>query len=402
MSNATDPAIDPANVDVFTYCKDPSKYKSSLPEETVKQFDESCVAYDEQRKAAVENAELLKEIGTIKMLEGLPYAIITTIFTDPVQMALIFGPTFLEKKPMQLLKFMQNHGQTLFKGAEKWMVKYGKDLTVKAVAKSGSVFASNVSVLTRSLQVGMNKALNLGLVVPRYGVRAFLWLSGTKAFAAVGAAAGALGRSQAVQKGLTSLSRLGGVLGKVMIAQAIVQVIGMIVDMADPCGLNKELSADVLKMMNSGMDDGFKKMMLPAQSYITSLRGEAMFTKEWPVDARVEQMFPTNLENIEVLDRQMEVFGITVDQYKQLEETRMDYIMMYKMNQRYNYLGQPLRIPSNEEVANAPENVLAALKAPILSHFSNNNVVVERWYNRYRPLIYVTIILIIFLIFRYV
>jgi hypothetical protein len=405
--SASNPPLKAENPNMFTYCQDPTKYTLSAVEK--KRFDKFCDVLDAHKRKTDKQAEddakrnrtndkkrqdkgseIVKGLLSMETLEALLMS-----FGDEVILGQFITEMALETLATKQL-FWQTHGTQIFKDASLYMKKFGKPALMNLTKPytmlqrqlPGNVrFMANLSVQSRAMTVATSKAISGGVAIPRWGTRAFLWIMGSKYFAA----------------SMLTATRIAGVLSKVMIAQMLMQLVGMVVDMIDPCALQKEMNADVIKMMGSAMDEAFKQMVLPIQSYVLSLDKEPMYTNDWPIDARVEEMFPTDIRNIEVLAAQQEMFGLSDARMQEFENERLRLTMLYKMNQKYNYRGEPLRLPPAQDMTeDAPDDLMVRLGDRFLAQFSNNNVIVERWYNRYSPLIYIGIVILLFLVFKYV
>ena len=397
----------PEDLNMFTYCKDPTKYTLSAEEK--KRFDKFCDVLEahkrktdkqaeddakrnrtDDKKRQDKGSEVVRGLLSMETLEAL-----LMCFGEEVVLAQFCTEMALETLASKQL-FWQKHGPQIFKDAALYMKQFGKPALMNLTKPYSLLqrqlpgnfrFMANLSVQSRAMTVATSKAISGGVAIPRWGTRAFLWIMGSKFFSA----------------SMLTATRIAGVLSKVMIVQMIMQMVGMVVDMIDPCALQKEMSADVIQMMGSAMDEAFKQMVLPMQSYVMSLDQEPMYTNDWPIDARVEEMFPTDIRNIEVLAAQQEMFGLSNERMQEFENERLRLTMLYKMNQKYNYRGEPLRLPPAEDMTeDAPDDLMMRLGDRFLAQFSNNNVIVERWYSRYSPLIYIGIVLVLFLVIKYV
>jgi len=375
-------------IDLTAYCNDPSKFVKQ-PEHVRYYYDNLCKTVDQMRaennKSSEGGAAAGKALG--QFVTDLPYMLTVGMFSDPSNLTLFFMTDALElTKP-----FWDKHAAKVFANASKHMAQWGYNWIARFAQAPGlSRFLVNATALTRSMLYGVNVTVNLTTGMVRNTVRAFLALVGSRAFIA----------------SMQILVSLMSALSVVFAVQMVVQITSMIIDAADPCDLNKALDADSMVSMTQEMDRSFKEQILAPESVLVTPDQEIHYINQWPIDIRVEKLFPQRLrnsiENEPLKKARYEEFGMDNDRAAQLEDLHAEYLYYYLGNLRYNAYGQPISFPEKYDPPNVNPKMMEEMGQKFVSLFANNNPVVARWIDKFAPLLLAGIVLILFLIFRYV
>jgi hypothetical protein len=435
-------------VDLLKYCKTPAKY-AALPKLTKDHYDAICklieeskAAEDEQNKTSTKVGNAFQGIGT--MITQLPYLLTGGLITDPSMLTMLLAtdPTFgiprgqrefsafakktLNRAIIDMQKFGFERVQKIklmkFTPAElgppgkltrlgKFLFSLGK-ITIRAGvavvqyplmwAASKSIFLLNSVTLMSCIRNAAFRVMGqmAAKVAGFSGVKGFIIAIRLLTAAGAGAIAGVM--------------KLMVRMNKVFLWLMLVQVIGMIIDAIDPCGFNKQLDAAYLAEMVKNMDAQFRNTMMMQHSYIGTnpITKDMEFLLRWPIDVRVETLFPFYLMNNGMLDdekqeyrdlikaRNLE-FGITPAD-DELREAKLDmYQALYLGNLKFNSNGQAIYFPTSE-VTDLEPNTLLQMQQYVDTYLGMNNPVVVRSIQKYAPVILLAIVGLLFLVFKFI
>lgn len=429
MSTASKTPDDTTNkdyVDILLYCAKPSKY-AGLPKASRDHYDVVCKMIEAAKPEQKANLRLFwegvgKTVGLIaNLLSQLPYMLTVGIFTDPSQLSLMLltDPKFgLPAGQARLANFSKQLFNSTVDDMNRWGFKFIQKMQVapKPIPGSPGWMSRNIAqplsrkatyllnrvVLTQCVRNAFQRVVtqSAGRVAGFASVRAFIVVARL-----LGAAA-----TMAAAKILTMLVKLNPLMMKLM----IVQIIGMIVDSFDPCELNRSMDAETLKQFSTSFDDQFRDMMILQHNIVFSGMSmssegeeEIQFMNQWPIDVKVETLFPYYPFNKAVQDKdlknaRMVEFGLTDEDETSREELVSMYALFYLDNLKFNAYGQPLLFPENYDPSNIEPETLQVMQQQVNHFFANNNPVVSRWLVKYSPLILVAIAGLLFIIFKFI
>lgn len=418
-------------VDLTTYCKTPSKY-AKLPKLTREHYDVLCKLIEEakaseaeQNKTSTRVASTFKGIGI--MITQLPYLIFSSLVTDPsfITMMLLTDPTFgiprgqrevqvFAKKTfnravvdMQKTGFarIQKIKLMKFTPAElgppgkltrlgKWILKIGSWTTSKMI------YLLNATTMIQCIRTAAFRVMGqmAAKVAGFAGVKGFIIAVRLLAAAGAGLVTGAM--------------KLMVKMNKVFLWLMLVQMIGMIIDSIDPCGFNKQLDAAYLAEMVKNMDAQFRNTMMLQHSYLgkNPITNDMEFLLRWPIDVRVETLFPFYVMNNGMLDEEQQVyqdliksrnleFGITPADDEMRKVKLEMYQTLYLGNLKFNSDGQAIYFPK-VEVTDLEPNTLLQMQQFVNTFLGNNNPVIAQTLKKYAPVILMAIVGVLFLVFK--
>jgi len=423
-------------VDVLLYCRKPSKY-ASLPKLTREHYDALCQLI-EASKPERKSDWMLFLAGVGKTFETLgtfvthlPYMLTVGIFTDPSQlsMVLLTDPKFgLPRGREALARFSKQLFNGTVDDMNRWGFKFIQKMQIPPTAVpvvKPSVIVPNFEIKKwfnqRIGQFGRKATFLLNRlvfvqcvrnafhrVVSRTAGRAVGFAS-VRAFLVVARMIGAAATA-AIGKILSLLVRLNPILLIVM----VISIIGMIVDSIDPCNLNKTMDAETIRQFSMQMDDQFRDMMILQHNVIftgmsMSQTGEEemQFVNQWPIDVKVETLFPyypfnKANQDKDIKNARLVEFGLTDEDQDDVQEMSIMYQQFYLENLKFNAYGQPLLFPENYDPPNIEPETLQLMQQQVNFFFANNNPVVSRWMVKYSPLILVAIVGLLFIIFKFI
>jgi hypothetical protein len=402
------------------YCEDPSKYKDRVPEQYRASFDSACEMLRAMREQdAEENTAAGKatKIGTSigYMIRDMPYMLTVGMIMDPSQVSMFLLTDESYGLP-RFQKFFQRHSQQLWKNVASEMKRFGFPWVNRMSSQGGKIITQSGA---RTLQRGYAKYL-LNTVALNGAVRRGMQQTVTRLIGNV--AKGSVRVFIALMRVIASLAMTGTALAIRALAftnvlfmlSLVTMVVGMVVDTIDPCDLNKALDAQSFQSYTDGMDEMFRQYVIPNETAFYA-NGEYKYYAKWPIDVRVESLFPTipsnkkkddsdeedtDLKKIE--DRHMKEFGLTESRQDELISLKSEYEFLYLYNLKYNSYGQPLEMPPDFDPPDLTPQMMQVMGEQFVNFFGNNNPIVSKWLIKYSPLILTAIAFVLFLIFKYV
>jgi hypothetical protein len=402
------------------YCEDPTKYRDRIPEQYRPSFDDACDMIRAMREQDAEDASASgkgEQIGMsfAYLLRDIPYMLTVGMVMDPSQLSMFL----LTDDTLGLVRFQnffKRHSQQLWKNVASEMKRFGFPWVNRMSTQGGKIITqSGARTLQRGYAkyllntVALNGAVRRGIQqtitrlignVARGSVRVFIAVLRLVSALAVGGTALAI-RALAFTNILFMLSM-------------VTMIVGMVVDTLDPCDLNKALDAQSFQSYTEGMDEMFRQHVIPNETAFYA-NGEYKYYAKWPIDVRVENLFPTipsnkkkddseeeDTEIQKIEQRRMKEFGLTESRQDELISLKSEYEFLYLYNLKFNSYGQPLEMPPDFDPPDLTPQMMQVMGEQFVNYFGNNNPVVSRWLVKYSPLILTAIAFVLFLIFKYV
>lgn len=327
------------------YCKDPMKYANdpTIDNDTRKYWSQLC-----QAKKSLENQKIPKSIS-IGQASGEAIKEFCIKMCSPESLFVMSG----------FVGATQSF-RAIKDGFVEWL-KNGVSQEILETAKN--------YVITEG---GSEAAANSGLMMDG------IWRQMSLAKVVVGEAAEA--GYDAGRYGLTALFEglgfIGELLGEIMMAQMILNLIGSIFDSWDPCNLNTRLTSNTLDEYANVFNTKFRQSMLQNIQSSMDGYGHRVLTANWPIVYYVDQGAFVSMRE---------------DYYGPI---RVKYYMHYLNTLQFNSLGQPINWTSgNGRVIN--ESDLERLAQELAIELADNNTVVANWLLRYWPILVAIFLLIL-------
>jgi hypothetical protein len=393
------PAVSNTAIDLNAYCSDPTKFAKE-PEYVRSYYDNLCKLVEQMKTDPSSGAagRAFESLGDV--LIQLPYMLTIGLFTDPGNLAM-----FALTDALGMTKdFWGKNAAAVCQRAGQYMSTWGYNWVNRTMSKIlpagirgairfplASRFMVNSAALARAMMRAINVTINITTGIIRTSVRGFLALVGSRMFsAAMGAIASFMAR-----------------LNTVFMVQMVVQFISMMVDSADPCDLNKAMDAEMVQQYANSMNQNFKEQLIGTETAYVTPDNELHFVKNWPIDVRVERLFPSHsrnrTDNDTVDAARMEEFGLTKERDLELQDIQVEYMLLYLMNRKYDAYGKPLlELPEDTNMPDLTPQMMTSMEGYFVNMFASNNVVVGRWLTRYAPLILVGIFAVLFMMFKFV
>lgn len=409
--SSTPPPVIPT---VTQYCEDPSKYKDKIPEEYRASFDSACDMLREMREADEygESAEGKRElIGQTfgALIREMPYMLTVGMVTDPSQLAMYFVTDESMGLP-RMQGFFQRHSQQIWKNIARDMARFGRPWVQRMSTQGGKIitkagaqtlqrgygkFMLNTVALNGAIRRGMQQTVTrlIGNIA-RGSVRVFIGLLRVVAGLAFA--------------GVTIALRALAFMNTLFLLSMVTMMVGMVVDTIDPCDLNKALDGQTMQSYVEGMDEMFRQQIIPQETMFYA-NGEYKSYAKWPIDVRVERLFPLASKEEDddpsvkdIQDRRLKEFGITESRLNELISLKSEYEFLYLYNLKFNSYGQPLEVPPDFDPPDLTPQMMQVMGEQFLNLFGNNNPIVSRWLVKWSPVILVAIAFVLFLVFKYV
>uniref|UniRef100_A0A6C0KDV3 Uncharacterized protein n=1 Tax=viral metagenome TaxID=1070528 RepID=A0A6C0KDV3_9ZZZZ len=165
-------------------------------------------------------------------------------------------------------------------------------------------------------------------------------------------------------------------------ALVIVQVLGMVADVVDPCGLNEQVSAASLQQLSAGMNEAFRNSVLSALESVAADSGDIYMEKGYPL--KVDLM-----NNPQV---------VKLRNTPEMQTKRALYVAEYlnKLN-RNNYGDAITRHPQGNLIQ--AETRRARLVREVSLFVSNGNTVIAASVRRWLPLLVVLVVFAVAFLF---
>jgi hypothetical protein len=365
----------------YDYCKHPEDYINSpgLDNITRAYWDQYCALLNASQGPPITNSssgwDKFKNVvdgianGSSTIVENLIIGLVTmpiqnVPFTSvPMWQSVIPGfwaPEVIKYIIANPLKWLSEQG----------ISKAGEEAAVEMVSMGASKSIVNQALVSRSVVEG---------IIEESGEK----IAEDATYSAGEYAIGAMLRAAAglIADGLIeiagALEVVIEVLDPVMWAMFIVQVMGMIFDMWDPCNLNMALDADALQTFSNSFNQQFLETMLANFSATRDSYGHLMYNAEYPVQYYAEQSALLPLKQ----DYYNKIYWKLYFQYLTTLTHNSDGYPIYKTGGGTLITGEQLSGWASRD----------------LGFFANNNTVVENWLVKWWPIIGGILILIIVL-----
>jgi hypothetical protein len=158
----------------------------------------------------------------------------------------------------------------------------------------------------------------------------------------------------------------------------LLQVITAIFDEIDPCDLKSQLTRTALLKISGQMDEAFRTIALNNYETTTDTFGrDITMTNNWPIEYYSDSLFQDN--------------------YKDYSTKIWLYSYLYLSNLDQDSNGNPI-IRDNKKKGFITPNDFDLAVAEVSDFFSDNNVVVDNFINKWYPIIFAILIIIILII----
>lgn len=351
-----------SGISITDYCTNPSKYKTRLSSDEIKMYNSLCNSISQA------NQRPPIHVIAIDMIVGF----VTGMFTDPSQlafMAITLNEHSVEKLYPKLIKEFSNTLKNFYNNSSILMKTfaekgYSKQLLNQLFMRRAWKLFTLEQLKNLSVE-GVTKAFEF------YGVRTLMFL-------------GKLARLVA----FAELSVVKFVVSPIMSFVNFIGMVGMAIDLWDPCDLNKGLDASYVQEFTNSMNQSFRDSVLSSitqDTFNLQNKSSNIVVKQWPVDALVDNILLGYLSKEQLGEYQAQV---------------LYYSCIYITARPYNANGQPLYLPPNDTATLINPVHISRASQILTSQFDNNNSVIQNLINRYYPLLYIiSFIIIVYIIF---
>ncbi len=356
-------------ISINDYCDHPEDYKNAsfLTPTTRDYWDSYCIQRQRTKAYKFPSSGFGSNFtadGFLNFIDG---------FMQPENLAIMSavmgGIITLKMMKKSLKNYIEN-------GAS----KETEEAAVEFVEAGGDVEMANMAVISQSL-VGQTAFLDKSVVESVVGE---LEEATTEEAAEIAAESAAnYGGKYAAEVLLEGAEIAGEAASAVGMAMVVVQITGMILDTWDPCGLNKELSADALQQFSTLFNQAFRKQILVSLESSRDSYGKVSYSSIWPIEYHAEQA------------------ALLPVKKKFYDKLLLKYQASYLNSLEYNSDGVKIKRVSRAEKASQKQNLitndkLSGISSQVLSYLSDGNTVAENFLLKYWP-----IFLFLFLIFLY-
>jgi len=197
--------------------------------------------------------------------------------------------------------------------------------------------------------------------------------------------------------GVAAEATFGVILGPIFAALLIIQLIGMIIDMWDPCKLSEPLDKTSFVEMTDLYNTIFRDNYISSVASVRDSYGNSIGTDNWPLEYYAEDGILPMYQSFEPSDEVKAQFvGDTWDDIK------AELIMQYLQSMSFNAIGLPISFGADQNPANMlmepfdPNNIISVR----LYQISNKNKVVSNWISKWWPLLLCVIIVVFIILIR--
>lgn len=328
----------PINVSITDYCKDPQKYKNdpSLDKQTLDYWNSYC---DIQKTAGKIKLPNFKDLGMVIPKAYLNF--LTGLFS-PQSLEILGGVisfNFTYKMAKSALQDWVTGGLNpdLYEEA----VKLAEEGLDEGVVNSAMIFSSAAERLTVE-EVGMARYVASELI--------------------------------------EGAEILGSALGDVLMVQMIVQMVGMALDMWDPCHYNDELDSSSLTTFNNLFNKVFRDNVILQVNTITDSYGHVTAGNVWPIEFYADT----------ILNKEKE------DYYSPL---RFRFMARYLSSLQYNSDGLPIDWTPNPNGRIFNNSDFWIVERTVADYFGNDNTVIANFFLKWWPFFLLLIVIIIIILF---
>jgi hypothetical protein len=312
--------------DIHEYCKNPNVYKDRMTNEEITDYDKRCMALNGLDTIFYNVGDIFNPMKLEKIIDGL---INTTSGRE--MLGILFGKTVITKLGPKF---------------STWLAKnLSKDFiesTAKTFAEKGilGIGDLSLSLIGYSFKAGLDSAL----FVDSWVIAPVEWV-------------------------LT-----------------YPMLLGMVIDMWDPCDLRKEINSDYINQFSANYNDAFMVIINNINSPKEDLQQKLLYRlNTWPQEYY--------LDNTEVADAVKEL-----DLEKKYAEDFTVYMGTYLSNMKDIKIDKdPTHVITTEDIAK-----LNGTSKDMLYNISGQNTVVEKFIKKYWPFIALLIFLFFFLIIIFI
>lgn len=321
----------PTNISINEYCKDPEKYKNdpSLDKQTIDYWNSYC---DMEKEAGKKNTPDLKELSKVA-----PEAI----------QALLVG-------------LVSPESLSILGGTMGYIITYkmAKNALKKWVL--GRLDDEMIAAATELAKEGASKGVvNTSLIFTEAAGKMTVEEVGVETFVAARLIEGA--------------EMLGSIIDEVLIIQMIVQLVGMVLDMWDPCNYNQELDSSTLDTFTDLYNKAFRDNVLIKVESIVDSYGHVTIGNIWPIEFYADRILTNEKE----------------DHYKKI---RFNLFAKYISSLQYNSDGLPINFEDDPAARLMTNSDFWIVEKTVSTYFANDNTVIANWFLKWWPILLAVVI----------
>lgn len=334
-------------ISIQDYCKNPQLYKNSLSTNTLNYYNSQC----QNTQNVNSNFENIKN----DILENLK-----DVYDDALKPVL--------NKILPLIESMLSpSGLAVLAGF------YGYNLTIKFLSNVfkdwfKTIATGNILKLTEYL--GKN-GIKIGgelfneMIVGRSLFECIDVGLGRISFALIGVVSG-----------------VGSLLSIINPALEMFMLVGIVLDMWDPCNLNNQIGSEALRILSENFNKAFREEILKNIDSLTRSNNDIVIKNSFP---------------LEYFDDNILASVLTDDEKKYFDDLKTKYMLEYLANLTVNSDGYPIKRDDN--MPRIQESHLTHIEKYTSNLLGNKNTVAANWIYKFLPIIIIILILLLILIF---
>jgi hypothetical protein len=354
-------------VSINQYCDNPADYKNvaGLTNDTRAYWDTYCAARIASRKAGMPSTGALSNFNAdllVNLINGLMAPESLEIIGS-----MLGGIIALKLVKAAIGNFVKNGlSDVALKAAQDYIIKGGSKFAANSTGVFSGIFGDSAFVDKGVLDAAKSAAEDA------------LAKSAAEGAAEAAAVEGAefAGR-YAVAACVDAAEFIGDIASGIGIVMMVVQVVGMVLDVWDPCDLNEQLTASVIEVYNTSFNTAFRRNLLVSMESSRDSYGRITYSAIWPVRYYAEKSA---------------LIPIKKDYY---DAIHFSYMATYLDSLTYNSDGDPIFHPPPGHGTLLSNEVIKGLELSTFGIIGNNNTVVENWLIRWWPLFVGAFILVI-------
>jgi hypothetical protein len=355
-------------VSINQYCDNPADYKSvaGLTNETRAYWDSYCSARIASRKAGMPSTKALSNFNSdtlINLINGL-------LSPESLEIigAMLGGILALKLVKTAIGSFIKNGlSDASIKAAEDFIAKGGSKFAANSTGVFSGIFSDSAYLdkgVLDAAKAAADDAIEKGVVE------------------SVSSEGAEFAGKYAVAACVDSAELIGDIASGIGMVMMVVQVVGMILDVWDPCKLNDQLTASVIDIYNTSFNTAFRQNFLVSFESSRDSYGRKTYSAVWPVRYYAERSA---------------LIPIKSDYYNNIH---FNYMASYIDSLTYNSDGDPIFHPSPGEGTLINNTMIKGLELTAFGLVGNNNTVVENWLIKWWPIFAgIFIIIVVVLIF---